>query len=108
VLLRQRTSCYAAADQAAAVAELTASANGLKDALEKVSEKKESPSVQPAAPAETDPDEIEEIGQDSYYDKIENADAPLVVVDFYTQWCAPAWSSSVQDAMASGRLRLER
>lgn len=30
--------------------------------------------------------DIEEINQDNYYQKIAEADAPVVLVDFYTQW----------------------
>lgn len=30
--------------------------------------------------------DIEEINQDNYYQKIAEADAPIVLVDFYTQW----------------------
>lgn len=32
---------------------------------------------------------LEEINHKNYYDKVENAATPLVVIDFYTEWCGP-------------------
>lgn len=101
--MQQRSRQLAAStDQAAAVAELQASSQGLKAHLDSVHEKAtKAPEATPppAAPSfEDDPREIEEIDQTNYYDKISAADAPLVVIDFYTQWC-------VHDVLCATRLR---
>ena len=36
-----------------------------------------------------DLEEIEEIFIGNYHQRIEEADAPVVLIDFYTSWCGP-------------------
>jgi thiol-disulfide isomerase/thioredoxin len=94
------------AERAAALADLHAQKAGLSKQLKGVEEGlkqgQKSASINEASLAdsrtmgqnEVSVDEeslegIEEIFIENYHDKIKGADAPVVLVDFYTQWCGP-------------------
>jgi hypothetical protein len=72
--------------KAAALAELQASTKGLSEHLE--NGLKSSGQMGAEAATVSLHEDIEEIYQTNYYERIEAADAPVVLIDFYTAWCA--------------------
>lgn len=88
-LMRGRSNVVPHCEKSAAVASLEAQTNGLSDHLESVASKMKKSPGQFSATESQDLQDIEEINQENYYQKIEEADAPVVLVDFYTQWCGP-------------------
>lgn len=87
-----RPAC-AVPDKAAALQQLQASKSVLNTKLAGVEDDLKSEARmetgRPSTSQATSLADIEEINQANYYDKINDADTPVVVVDFYTDWCGP-------------------
>eukprot|EP00892_Ulva_mutabilis_P001733 jgi/Ulvmu1/11560/UM079_0003.1 len=84
-----RIKVVALCEKSAAVASLQAQKAELTDHLETVARKVKKSPGQFSATESQDLQDIEEITQENYYEKIAEADAPVVLIDFYTQWCGP-------------------
>ena len=84
--------CAAAAQassKAVALEEAQAELSGRTVAAAKPAEEPAASSSTVTYEENTGLPDVEEIFINNYYKRIEEADAPVVLIDFYTQWCGP-------------------